>query len=152
MDVHDEEITSDEEIDPAKEERKMLTVALVKSVVETKQQDSSGDEKRYGLRKRRRPTGEDLRLLEHNQSSTDGGLARKAQAAGMVNDPLSPQGDSRPMETEITGEEKPNILLPAPNPTLHTTPGAPVFHVKHSDRLLVRGSGSSRRPYLRVPP
>ena len=88
---HDEEIDSDAEVvDPDKEERKMLTVALVKSVVETKK---DGDEKPYGLRKRRRPTGEDLRLLEHNQSTNDGGLARTAKASEAVQDPfLVPSG------------------------------------------------------------
>jgi hypothetical protein len=71
---HDEEITSEEETEDhtEAEERKMLTVALVNSVVETTQDG----ENRYGLRKRRRPAGEDLRVLEHNQSSKDGGLAR----------------------------------------------------------------------------
>lgn len=129
--AHDEEITSEEETDRDAEERKMLTVALVKSVVETKQ-DSSGDEKRYGLRKRRRPTGEDLRLLEHNQSSKDGGLARKPQppATTMVNDPLSPQADAtdvhHPMETEIP-QAKPSILLPDPSPNLDTKPEAPIL-------------------------
>jgi hypothetical protein len=74
---HDEEITSEEETEEhvEAEERKMLTVALVNSVVETTQDG----ENRYGLRKRRRPAGEDLRVLEHNQSSKDGGLARSAR-------------------------------------------------------------------------
>ena len=91
---HDEEISSVEDVDHETEERKMLTVALVKSVVETKQ-ESSGDEKRYGLRKRRRPAGEDLRVLEHNQSSNDGGLARSPRSGPVsttVEDPLS-KGD-----------------------------------------------------------
>lgn len=129
--AHDEEITSEEETDRDAEERKMLTVALVKSVVETKQ-GSSGDEKRYGLRKRRRPTGEDLRLLEHNQSSKDGGLARKPQppATTMVNDPLSPQPDAtdvqHPNEMEIPAA-KPSILLPDPSPNLDTKPRAPIL-------------------------
>ena len=94
--AHDEEISSVEDADHETEERKMLTVALVKSVVETKQ-ESSSDEKRYGLRKRRRPTGEDLRVLEHNQSSKDGGLARSPKAGPVsmdaaIQDPLS-KGD-----------------------------------------------------------
>jgi hypothetical protein len=72
---HDEEIFSDEEVtDHDKEERKMITVALVKSVVETT--NDGEEDKPYGLRERRRPTGDDLRLLEHNQSTNDGGLAR----------------------------------------------------------------------------
>eukprot|EP00977_Amphora_coffeiformis_P011324 scaffold2726_cov167-Amphora_coffeaeformis.AAC.2 len=94
--AHDEEISSVEDGDHDTEERKMLTVALVKSVVETKQ-ESSSDEKRYGLRKRRRPTGEDLRVLEHNQSSKDGGLARSPKSGpdrmdAAIYDPLS-KGD-----------------------------------------------------------
>lgn len=80
--VHDEEISSVDDADHDTEERKMLTVALVTSVVETKQ-DSGSDEKRYGLRKRRRPTGEDLRVLEHNQSSKDGGLARSPKSGSI---------------------------------------------------------------------
>lgn len=86
--VHDEEISSVEDTDHDTEERRMLTMALVKSVVETKQENGSSDEKRYGLRKRRRPAGEDLRLLEHNQSSKDGGLARSPRSMPKVGPPL----------------------------------------------------------------
>lgn len=90
MVVHDEEITSEEDVGSestdihGKMERAMLTVALVSSVVEENRKrshseadDSSDPSKhRYGLRRRRRAAGEDLKRLEHFQSSTEGGLAR----------------------------------------------------------------------------
>jgi hypothetical protein len=86
MDENDEEITSEEDSETAeaaeKVERTMLTVALVNSAVEgRKLSDDSGDpsdssKHRYGLRKRRRQSGEDLKRLEHFQSTTEGGLAR----------------------------------------------------------------------------
>lgn len=83
MMMDDEEITSEEDNDDETRERTMLTVALVKSVVETRPADSGprspgGDSQssRYGLRKRRRASGSDLERLEHFQSSKDGGLAR----------------------------------------------------------------------------
>ncbi|KAL7572534.1 hypothetical protein ACA910_000357 [Epithemia clementina (nom. ined.)] len=104
----DEEITSEEEDGETvaeKMERKLVTVALVKSVVDTGGSSSGGGSgqkttsfhlatkkkqplpapsdqsgTRYGLRKRRRPAGNDLKRLEHNQfsgTSTGGGnLAR----------------------------------------------------------------------------
>jgi len=87
MMAEDEEVTSEEE-DHETVERTMLTVALVKSVVD--RHKSSGDDthdtggkddedtkQRYGLRKRRRPAGEDLKRLEHFQSTKEGGLARQ---------------------------------------------------------------------------
>eukprot|EP00523_Entomoneis_sp_CCMP467_P002382 CAMPEP_0168755226 /NCGR_PEP_ID=MMETSP0724-20121128/19948_1 /TAXON_ID=265536 /ORGANISM="Amphiprora sp., Strain CCMP467" /LENGTH=558 /DNA_ID=CAMNT_0008803811 /DNA_START=534 /DNA_END=2210 /DNA_ORIENTATION=- len=83
----DEEITSDEESATAadKMERKHLTVALVKSVVESgsaspaSPTSSSGEgSPRYGLRKRRRPAGDDLKRLEHSQATNSGGLARSS--------------------------------------------------------------------------
>ena len=76
----------------------MLTVALVKSVVETKK---DGDEKPYGLRKRRRPTGDDLRRLEHNQSTNDGGLARAAKSNEAVQDPLSVDNPSSSLAPSV---------------------------------------------------
>jgi hypothetical protein len=105
--VEDEEVTSEEEEpDTEATERAMLTVALVKSVVETRggggegggatpgatagKGDTCGSENHgggpgspgyhaYGLRKRRRPSGQDLERLEHFQSTKNGGLARMAK-------------------------------------------------------------------------
>lgn len=88
--VEDEEVTSEEE-EPDNEatERAMLTVALVKSVVETRSLNhpgapvgapSSPGSHAYGLRKRRRASGQDLERLEHFQSTKEGGLARVTKA------------------------------------------------------------------------
>jgi len=89
MHVEDEEVTSEEDCETndaaEKIERTMLTVALVESVVQTRKRShdsadttSSDDasKHRYGLRRRRRQSGSDLKRLEHFQSTTEGGLAR----------------------------------------------------------------------------
>ena len=118
----DEEITSDEESEAAeKMERKLMTVALVKSVVETggtaggtdgdgtktltasvcsplkkklhqppdvvssyssSLSTSKDPPTRYGLRKRRRSAGNDLKRLEDNQAANAGGLPRLAIDSG----------------------------------------------------------------------
>lgn len=86
--LDDEEVTSEEEGDGDGDtvvERTIFTVALVNSVVDSHQSssdlsqksDGSADNRKYGLRKRRRQSGEDLKRLEHNQMTKDGGLARQ---------------------------------------------------------------------------
>ncbi len=85
----DEEITSveDNHEEMSSVEDNMVTAALVESSRSALRNhvhndDEKGDhtddgkEGRYGLRKRRRPTGQDLERLEHFQSSKDGGLMR----------------------------------------------------------------------------
>lgn len=109
---HDEEIYSDEEVmDHDKEERKMITVALVKSVVETKNDGEEG--KPYGLRKRRRPTGEDLRLLEHNQSTNDGGLARSKTGDTDISSQIT-EGHAASGGLAPQGAGKMKMILAAP--------------------------------------
>lgn len=92
----DEEITSveDNHEEMSSVEHNMVTAALVESSRdaltnhvqdEEEKKDYSdhtddGKEGRYGLRKRRRPTGQDLERLEHFQSSKDGGLMRSNPA------------------------------------------------------------------------
>jgi hypothetical protein len=109
--VEDEEVTSEEE-EPDNEatERAMLTVALVKSVVETRGLNhpgaplgtpSSPGSHAYGLRKRRRPSGQDLERLEHFQSTKDGGLARVTK------------GPDSPTATAVRGSS-PSLTLPQP--------------------------------------
>jgi hypothetical protein len=144
MDEDDEEITSEEDYETAegaeKVERTMLTVALVNSAVEgRKLSDDSGDptdpsKHRYGLRKRRRQSGEDLRRLEHFQSTTEGGLARapkrpepepsdepdpKRVAPSEEPDHDGDAGDkSEPLETStppVLDDPKVNIELQDPN-------------------------------------
>jgi hypothetical protein len=88
----DEEITSveDNHEEMSSVEHNMVTAALVESSRSALRNhvhdeddkkdylDHTDDSKegRYGLRKRRRPTGQDLERLEHFQSSKDGGLMR----------------------------------------------------------------------------
>ena len=104
--LEDEEITSDEESEvAAKMERKLMTVALVKSVVDTggssnsssvgalrglnssKVKESGPASPRYGLRKRRRPTGNEIKGSDSSQVSSVTGLAR------LVNDVSGKAGD-----------------------------------------------------------
>jgi hypothetical protein len=134
--VEDEEVTSEEE-EPDNEatERAMLTVALVKSVVETRALNypgapsgapSSPGSHAYGLRKRRRASGQDLERLEHFQSTKDGGLARVSKAPDLpissaVREPLpSPtlpqprQEPPKPKRVVDSKDMKPPALPPRP--------------------------------------
>ena len=142
----DEEITSVEDNQDESMERTMMTVALVKSVVETKYRGDGGDKaggserkscdndakkgSRYGLRKRRRPSGQDLERLEHFQSTSDGGLARtspreppvKNCSSGSAPPPGQGPVRSAPSQSVTTKREaKPRSLVkqrvvPLPNP------------------------------------
>jgi len=123
MMVDDEEVTSVEDNAEAAE-RTMLTVALVHSVVEShgkpgrvKTEDTSGsttptaDDKkptddgpvspgRYGLRKRRRPSGQDLERLEESQSADNRGQAVKQE-----DDPGKPENVKIKLEDNENGEK-----------------------------------------------
>lgn len=166
--VDDEEVTSEEE-EPDNEatERAMLTVALVKSVVETRALNhpgapagtpSSPGAHAYGLRKRRRPSGQDLERLEHFQSTKDGGLARVAKApdvstaptgsAALLQHPpqeppkLKKSVDSRDMKPPARPPRPPNLVQSAassvPNPLLNKMDSpatAPVSATVHLESL-----------------
>lgn len=132
----DEEITSvEEEPDSEATERTMLTVALVQSVVEASSSSgtttgpaspatnttiqstgsgggggppSPGGSHTYGLRKRRRPSGQDLERLEHFQSTKDGGLARVTVAVK----PDDNEGDEPADDNALSAQAK----APPPSP------------------------------------
>lgn len=113
--IMDEEITSEEESETVgKLERKHLTVALVKSVVESGGEDNGSP--RYGLRKRRRPAGEDLEKLEHNQWSNEGGLARSRSNSKADNSDRPP---SIPSSSTVPN---PLAALQAPSPQVKSRP------------------------------
>eukprot|EP00522_Entomoneis_paludosa_P013038 CAMPEP_0172449614 /NCGR_PEP_ID=MMETSP1065-20121228/8269_1 /TAXON_ID=265537 /ORGANISM="Amphiprora paludosa, Strain CCMP125" /LENGTH=545 /DNA_ID=CAMNT_0013201319 /DNA_START=881 /DNA_END=2518 /DNA_ORIENTATION=+ len=120
--IMDEEITSDEESETAeKMERKLVTVALVKSVVESGAKGDDGGT-RYGLRKRRRPAGDDLKRLEHNQATNSGGLAR----VGVGNRSRSNSKVSAPPPSISPNSTVPNPLAVAAAATpIHPPPILP---------------------------
>jgi hypothetical protein len=147
MDEDDEEVTSEEDSETAdaaeKMERTMLTVALVNSVVDARKlSDDTGDptdpsKHRYGLRKRRRQSGEDLKRLEHFQSTTEGGLARVAKrpepsgepdhdgvAGGKLAPlPLPPVLDDQKVKIKL---KDPNLITKLDDPCLEAEPDPPV--------------------------
>lgn len=154
---HDEEIASEDEgMDPDAAERKALTVALVHSVVETSSQQGEESDKRYGLRKRRRPAGEGLRLLEHNQSSKDGGLARAVKRE----DAILPDTEDVPMDGDPSVEE--GITPPIPQPTTPAAQAAPppvedskpspTVHVKVESMQMPRQAKRAAAAPRAVPP
>lgn len=126
----DEEITSEEDNNETME-RTMLTVGLMKSVVDTTNartqsssslDDSGRSEKfavddssqhRYGLRKRRRPTGQALERLEYLQSSNEGGLARVKQDRPMGSEELPMEGPSADSLTQTPKRAGRKTHLPA---------------------------------------
>lgn len=117
--IMDEEITSDEESEAARKahsmERKLMTVALVKSVVEsgaatTGGNSHDGDSPRYGLRKRRRPAGNDIQKFDYNQSSTNSGLAGVGSGIGMS------QTDSRSGSFDYPAPPSISLSSTVPNP------------------------------------
>ena len=97
-------------------ERHILTTALVKSVVETSkkkpdEEASADDVQRYSLRKRRRPTGEDLEKLEEAQT------AKRKAAQHAPENPSS----------ETTRNVPPTA---APDPARNTNTSVPTAHAQ----------------------
>jgi hypothetical protein len=149
MDVMDEEVTSvednhednHEETSETSVEKTMMTVALVKSIVETTVETLGDDtavkveeeaavkvedeespttkEARYGLRKRRRPSGQALERLEHLQSTTEGGLARstdpKPPLVPAAAPPPVPRGPAR-IKKAATSAPMPSLACTSRRP------------------------------------
>jgi hypothetical protein len=114
----DEEVTSIEDNDHEETselsvEDTMMTVALVKSVVEAHGRGGNDDDDaggkdnpseakeggRYGLRKRPRAAGQDLARLEHFQTTNEGGLARLAKPLAPT-ERISPQDAAAAQKNE----------------------------------------------------
>lgn len=144
--IMDEEITSEDDettnAAAANMERKLLTVALVKSVVETGKASSGTDDKgdnktpRYGLRKRRRPAGRDLERLEHNQSTKNGGLARvhiKREEGAC--DGNEPKNIITPPPLLPPTLQQPPPILTSQKPPISQDPQPPLMQVKMNEPL-----------------
>lgn len=113
--MNDEEVTSVESNDDDDVERTMLTVALMKSVVDQRIpvdkdaddaaatcNNNNDDSLKQRLRKRRRRSGQDLERLERFQSTSEGGLAHSASATATADVKKPEKTISRPKPERTT--------------------------------------------------
>lgn len=112
----DEEITSEEDEAPVDGDLYPVSIMKGEGDEEEASDDEGGAKTRYGLRKRRRPTGQDLERLERCQTSDEGGLARSSskerlkKPSGSIDATAESDGGGTEKTTASTVAASPRIV------------------------------------------